>query len=75
MNNSEDHFTKWLTMAPLGLVLMGFGLSLVGEAIIRKRDDKPWFWFGTVALVVFNAGVSVFGDSVKHRVLLEQSSE
>jgi hypothetical protein len=75
MNTSDENFVKWLIMAPLGLLLLGSGLSMVGEAIIRKRDGKPWFAFGTVALIVFNAGVSIFGDAVKHRVLLEQSNE
>lgn len=58
-------------MAPVGLMLCGLGLSLTGEAIILKGAESPfWHWFvlGTSGLVVFNSGLSVFGDAVKRRL-------
>lgn len=61
-------------MAPLGLVCVGLGASLLGEAILLKgsgADTSIWFWVGTASLIVFNAGLCVFGDAIKHRVLFE----
>ena len=63
----KRYFTYWLASAVSGLVLTGFGLSLLGEAIGAKRDKKPWFWVGTLSLVVFNSGLSLVGTSVIHR--------
>ena len=41
---------KWLVFAIGGLVLIGAGVSIVGEAIIRKAAADPWFWIGTAGL-------------------------
>ena len=48
---------KWLTYSIIGLLLFGFGLSLLGEAILLKNNNEPFFWFGTLALVVINSGL------------------
>lgn len=58
---------KWLVYAIAGLILIGAGVSIVGEAIVRKAAADPWFWIGTAGLVVLNAGVSVFGQAVVFR--------
>lgn len=61
---------KWLFHAILGLILFGFGLSLTGEAIITKLtapDDLWWVGYGTLALVVTNSGLCVFGQGVIYR--------
>ncbi len=61
---------KWRWMAPLGLTLIGAGLSLTGEATLLKGAQvAAWQWIamGTTGLVLLNAGVSVFGDAVKRR--------
>ncbi len=68
---------KWLTHAIGGLLLLGFGLSLFGEALALKIGLAPtmtWFIFGTGALVVFNAGVSIFGKSliIRTQMLAEE---
>jgi hypothetical protein len=63
--------TKWLIFSPLGLSLVGFGLSLTLEAARLKSLDEPWFWLGTLGLCVVNAGLAFFGDGIKSRVLLE----
>lgn len=69
------HFTIWLWEAPLGLLLVGFGLSLLGHAAIVKAREgeaaRKWFLLGTLALISVGAGLSVFGDAIKHRVLYE----
>lgn len=66
-----DHRTQWLIKAPLGLLLTGFGLSVIGDSTARKSRGEAWFGQGTLGLVLFNAGLSIFGDAVKSRVLLE----
>lgn len=55
----------------MGLMLVGLGLSLTGEAIILKGAAAPlWAWvaLGTVGLCTVNAGLAVFGDAVKRRL-------
>lgn len=61
---------KWLTYSISGLILIGAGVSVVGEAIIAKAGGSPWFLMGTAGLVILNAGVSVFGQGVVYRGLL-----
>lgn len=65
---------KWKWMAPLGLTLIGLGVSLSGEATLLKGAAAPtWHWvaIGTLGLVVLNSGIAVFGDAVKRRLWLE----
>jgi len=69
-----NHFKKWRLYAPLGLSLIGLGLSLLGHSIQLKTQGSSsliWFLWGTLSLVVVNGGLAVFGDAVKHRVLFE----
>jgi hypothetical protein len=60
--------TLWLLYSVLGLLLVGAGVSIVGEAVIRKAVAEPWFMMGTVGLVVLNSGVSVFGQAIVYRL-------
>jgi len=49
-------------------------MSLFGEALAIKisgAETLTWFWWGTAALVVFNSGVSLVGNGIKHRVHFE----
>jgi hypothetical protein len=55
---------EWLLFSIGGLVLVGAGVSIVGEAIILKAAGEAWFWLGTVGLVVLNSGLSCFGRGV-----------
>jgi hypothetical protein len=66
-----NHRMKWMLFSPLGLTIIGLGVSLTGEAIRAKSAGEGWFWLGTLGLVVLNAGVAVFGDGVKSRGLME----
>lgn len=71
---ADSHFWHWLIEAPLGLILIGAGLSVFGQSVIYKSRGeslRKWFWWGTLSLVIFNAGICVFGDAVGHRVLYE----
>ena len=63
-----SNMKRWLFFSILGLLLTGFGLSLLGEAIIAKSSQEEWFWLGTAALVVFNSGVSCVGQGVIERI-------
>ena len=68
------HKSKWLLFAPLGLMTIGAGACMVHWAGSLKDKNKPakhWVAAGTSALVVFNAGISMFGQSVVERVLHE----
>ena len=67
------HKEKWLLLAPVGLLSIGAGACLVGWAAELKTRKKPTAWVpaGTAALVVLNAGVSLFGQSIIERVLHE----
>lgn len=60
---------KWLTYAIAGLLLFGFGLSLLGEAIIVKVNNYGnWIALGTLALIVTNTGLCLFGQAVIEKV-------
>jgi hypothetical protein len=70
----DHHYEVWSTNAPRGLLLIGAGVSIVGQAIVLKAQHKAgWQWFpmGFLGLIVLNSGVAMFGESVKHRTLYE----
>ncbi len=68
------HKKKWLLFAPAGLAVIGAGASMVhwAGALKDRRVPAPqWVAAGTAALVVLNAGVSLFGRGVVEKVLYE----
>lgn len=68
------HKAKWLLFAPLGLITIGVGASMVHWAGTLKDRRVPagqWLAAGTAALTVFNAGLSLFGRGVVEKVLYE----
>jgi hypothetical protein len=70
----KQHRQKWQRFSPLGLALVGMGASMLGHSIELKTTGATfvgWFIWGTVSLIVLNAGLAVFGDAIKHRVLFE----
>ncbi len=70
----DYHYEEWSTNAPRGLLLIGAGVSVVGQAIVLKAQRKAgwkWFLMGVVGLIALNSGVSIFGEAVKHRALYE----
>ena len=68
-----ENKTKWLLYAVGGLVVFGFGLSLLGEAIIAKYTNNDyWVAWGISALVVTNSGLCLFGQAVVERVKRER---
>jgi len=65
--------SRWLFFATMGLVLTGMGLSLAIDAAIYRESGVPaykWILYGTVALIVFNSGISVFGQAIIERIKL-----
>jgi len=51
---------RWYVKAQLGVLLLPAGLCVFGEAVIRKAfqpERGPWFWYGTLGLILINAGV------------------
>lgn len=74
----QQYYRRWLTRAPIGLVLVGFGACLIAEAAMDKYEGAPlWQWvaYGTVALIVFNSGLSLFGDAIIQRCRYERAQE
>jgi hypothetical protein len=71
----NKHYKNWLIQAPLGLAIIGFGACLIAEAAMVKYSGGSWFWYGTLALVVFNSGLCIFGNSILHRVRFERETQ
>ena len=70
----DQHYESWSTNAPRGLLLIGAGVSIVGQAIVLKAQRRAgwkWFLMGFLGLIVLNSGVAIFGESVKQRALYE----
>lgn len=71
VTDPDAHVRAWARLAPAGLVAVGFGASLIGEATLRKGRGDAYALYGTAALAVFNAGLCLFGEAVKHRALAD----
>ena len=64
---------QWLLYSIGGLLLCGFGLSLLGEAILYKMTNNfSWFYLGTAALVVFNSGICLIGEAILIKVKMQK---
>ena len=78
MKSPQYYYRRWIIQAPLGLVLIGMGLSFAIEVgFLKHNGTDTWTWvgLGTVALVILNSGISLFGDAVLQRVRYERSME
>ena len=65
---------RQLGLAVGGLLSVGTGLSLFGDALARKIESdrrggaglpRPWFTRGTLALVLVNAGICLVVEAGK----------
>jgi len=66
---------RWLFNSAFGLLLVGAGMAIFGEAILLKFKEEPfleWFGLGAISLILFNAGLSFFGTGIKYRIYLER---
>ncbi len=48
-----------------GLLLTGTGLSMAIDAGAKRIKGGSWFWYGTLALVVFQTGLCLVIGSVR----------
>ncbi len=58
---------RWLIQAVVGLLLTGSGLSMAIDAGLTKMQGGNWFWYGTIALIVFQSGLCLLIDSVRFK--------
>ena len=58
---------RWRIQAVVGLLLTGSGLSMAIDAGLSKMQGGNWFWYGTMALVVFQSGLCLVVDSVRFK--------
>lgn len=65
----------WLTKGIAGLLCVGFGLSLFGEALSRKISGEGWFWIGTLSLIAINFGLCLMFDSHNHQTRMTKLTE
>lgn len=81
MNNPDKaifYKRRWFRLGTISMLLIGFGVSLIGEAIILKSNGGSlveWVALGTFSLIVFNAGICVFGESVMCKMRSEKYLE
>lgn len=59
--------SKWILQASFGLILTGSGLSMAIDAGITKFQGGDWFYYGTGALLIFQAGLCLVIDAAKFR--------
>lgn len=62
--NTSQHSLRWWLYAVGGLMLIGSGLSFLGEAILAKNEGRAWFLVGTVALILVNSGICLVVETV-----------
>ncbi|GAA5041727.1 hypothetical protein GCM10011506_43600 [Marivirga lumbricoides] len=69
---------RWLVYAISGLILIGAGLSLSIEAALYRFQNIggfSWIGYGTVALIIFNSGICLFGQGVIYKVRLDDKRQ
>ena len=58
---------KWILQATIGLLLTGGGLSMAIDAGLIKYQGGDYFYYGTFALIVFQAGLCLVIDAPRHK--------
>ncbi len=62
--NTFQNSLRWWLYSVGGLLLVGAGLSVLGEAIIAKSNGEAWFLVGTLALILVNSGICLVAGAV-----------
>ena len=55
---------RWYFFSIMGLLLIGLGLCIFGEALIQKINQESYFTLGTLSLIIFNTGICFFGEAI-----------
>ena len=55
---------RWYLFSIIGLLLIGLGLCVFGEALIQKINQESYFILGTLSLVIFNTGICFVGEAI-----------
>ncbi len=66
MNTTTNNNLQGQLQAVGGLLLTGAGLSMSIDAGLVKAKGSKWFWYGTAALIVFQAGLCLVAGSVRY---------
>jgi hypothetical protein len=70
--------TKWMILAPCGLLLFSFGLTVLSQAAHERRIGEPtqvWLVLGLYSLALINGGLIMFGEALRFRILLDVRRE
>ena len=62
--NTFRNSFRWWVYSIGGLLLVGAGLSVLGEAIIAKSNDEAWFLVGALALILVNSGICLIAGAI-----------
>ncbi len=62
--NTSRNRLRWWLYSVGGLLLIGAGLSILGEAIIAKSRGEAWFLVGTLAIILVNTGICLVAEAV-----------
>jgi uncharacterized membrane protein HdeD (DUF308 family) len=62
--NTSRNRLRWWLYSVGGLLLIGAGLSILGEAIIAKSRGEAWFLVGTLAIILVNTGICLVARAV-----------
>ena len=75
MENKKELRKRWLVHAVSGILLMGIGLSVLGESTSLKYTNSQfmdWFLTGTAGLILIFSGLSIFGQAVVYKSFLDK---
>lgn len=67
--------SRWLVFSGLGILMMSAGLVALMQAATYKMKGMEATKWGTVlvvAIILFNAGISFIGTSIKYRIYLDR---
>ncbi|CAG4998001.1 hypothetical protein DYBT9275_01902 [Dyadobacter sp. CECT 9275] len=70
--------TKWMILAPVGLIIFSFGLTVLSEAAHQRRIGEParvWGLLGVYSLALINGGLFLFGEALRFRILTDVRKE
>ncbi|MEA5257783.1 hypothetical protein VB264_08300 [Arcicella aquatica] len=69
--------TKYIWCTILGLLLFGFGISVVGTASTIRAEPNVvffrWFIWGLYGLIITSIGLVFLGQAIRFRVLMDMN--